>query len=63
MPEARRVQRFALVVLFPESAGKHGDEPDLSMTGYTMLSSAHWEQDGGQRPTLRAIGAILRINP
>jgi hypothetical protein len=26
-----------------------------------MLSNAHWEQNGGQRPTLRFIGAAIRI--
>ena len=26
-----------------------------------MLSNAHWEQNGGRRPTLRLIGAAVRV--
>ena len=60
MPETRRVQRVALVVLFPESVGKHGEAGRRSNGLISMFSSALWEQDGGQRPTLRAVGPSVR---
>jgi len=61
MPEPRRVQRFALAILFPVSVGKQGSGRQFDQLAVPMFSNAHREQNDGQRPTLRFVGTAIRI--